>query len=90
MYPTVFGNVRTPYTNNIDAGIRKNIQLKEKVGLQLRIDAFNALNHPRFPGPGNTADALSKGTFGYLNNSKTKLVQNNAPRMVQLGAKITF
>jgi hypothetical protein len=38
---TTFGNIRYPYTTNIDAGIRKSFVIAPKTKLQLRLDIFN-------------------------------------------------
>jgi len=83
---TTFGNIRNPHTNNFDLAIRKSFQFTERVRLQLRMDAFNALNHPRF---GNIDTNPSDTYFGWLNGSP-KLSQVNAPRQIQLGARLIF
>jgi hypothetical protein len=83
---TTFGNIRNPPNNNFDLAIRKSFQFTERVRLQLRMDAFDALNHPRF---GNIDTTPTDAYFGYLNGSP-KLSQLNAPRQVQLGARLIF
>ena len=83
---TTFGNIRNPYINNFDLAIRKSLKFTETVRLQLRMDAFNALNHPRF---GNIDTNPSDAYFGYVNGSP-KLSQVNAPRQIQLGARLIF
>jgi hypothetical protein len=83
---TTFGNIRNPYTNNFDLAIRKSFQFTETIRLQLRMDAFNSLNHPRF---GNIDTNPSDAYFGWLNGS-SKLSQVNAPRQIQLGARLIF
>ncbi|WP_263378446.1 carboxypeptidase-like regulatory domain-containing protein [Granulicella paludicola] len=85
-YATQFGDVRNPYTNTWNLGVRKGFQLEHGVGVQLRIDAFNALNHPQF---GNIGVTNTSTFFGYLNGSNT-LSQVNDPRNVQLSGRITF
>jgi hypothetical protein len=81
-YPTRWGDVRASRVNNVDLGLRKNVKLTERVRLQLRGDAFNALNHPRFPGPdANPSDAA----FGTV--SKT---QNNQPRGLEFGLRVSY
>jgi hypothetical protein len=84
--PTQFGDVRNPYTNTWNIGVRKAFKFERGIALQLRIDAFNALNHPQF---GNISTSNTSTYFGYLNGSNT-LSQVNDPRNVQLGARITF
>ena len=63
---TTFGNIRNPPNNNFDLAIRKSFNFTEKVRLQLRMDAFDALNHPRF---GNIDTTPTDAYFGYLNGS---------------------
>jgi hypothetical protein len=84
--PTQFGDVRNPYTNTWNIGVRKAFRFEHGIALQLRIDAFNALNHPQF---GNISVTNTSTYFGYLNGSNT-LSQVNDPRNVQLGGRITF
>jgi hypothetical protein len=64
----------------VDFGIIKDNPITERVGLQLRFEFFNILNHPNLNGvDGNLADA----TF-----AQSVLVFN--PRWLQIGAKLTF
>jgi hypothetical protein len=84
--PTQFGDVRNPYTNTWDMGVRKAFRFDRGISLQLRADAYNALNHPQF---GGISVTNTSAFFGYLNGSNT-LSQVNDPRNVQLGARITF
>lgn len=86
--PTVFGSIRQPWSSNLDLGLRKSVQLTEKVRLQLRMDAFNALNHARFQLPDASVDP-SNVYFGVLGGSGN-LSAANKPRAVQLSGKITF
>jgi hypothetical protein len=67
-------------------GIRKAFQFEHGITLQLRLDAFNALNHPQF---GNISTTNTSAFFGYVNGTST-LSQINDPRNVQLGGRITF
>jgi len=45
------GILRTPGTFNFDLSASKNIPIKERVSINLRIDVFNALNHPQLGVP---------------------------------------
>ncbi|HKE23235.1 MAG TPA: carboxypeptidase-like regulatory domain-containing protein [Bryobacteraceae bacterium] len=80
--PTRWGDVRASRVNNVDAGLRKNFQIVERVKLQMRFDVFNAFNHPRFGGPDTNP---SDSTFGRVTPS-----QQNQARSVELGARMTF
>jgi hypothetical protein len=66
--------------------LRKNFAFTETIRLQLRIDAFNALNHPQF---GNIDVNPGDRFFGALSGSPV-LSQTNVPRAIQLGAKLYF
>ena len=73
--------VYTPGTWNIDLGLYKNNKLSERVNLQLRLELYNAFNHPYFSVDGSTADVSS---YSYISGSYY------GNRNLQLGAKVTF
>src|SRR5258707_14792239 len=69
-YPTRWGGVRASRVNEFNFGLYKSFRPTERMKLQLRLEAFNALNHPRFAAPDtNPASA----TFGRVQPSQ----QNN-------------
>ena len=77
-------NVRNPGYTNADLSIFKNTYLgaHERYNLQLRLETFNAFNHPYFAGPdGNIQDG---GNFGKITGTA------GDPRDVQLAAKFIF
>jgi hypothetical protein len=84
--PKTFGTVRIPYMNSWNIGMRKNVTIREEMKLQLRIDAFNALNHPQFAGPNTDPN---NAYFGYLGGSATPNA-SNSPRLIQLEGKLYF
>lgn len=84
--PTTYGTVRNPYLNNWNIGLRKNFPIHESVRLQLRLDAFNALNHPQF---GNVDTNPSDTYFGWIGGSPVPS-QVNTPRQIQLAGKLYF
>ncbi|MDR3724804.1 MAG: carboxypeptidase-like regulatory domain-containing protein [Terracidiphilus sp.] len=84
---TTFGNLRNPYTTNLDLGLRKYFPLAGKTKIELRMDAFNALNHKSF---GNIDTTPGDTYFGYVNGSATAVNETNAPRAVQLEGKLYF
>jgi hypothetical protein len=64
-----------------DASIIQNIAFTERVGLQLRGEFFNVLNHPIFF---SGSHDINSPTFGRITQTL------NSPRVVQIAAKITF
>lgn len=71
-----------PINNNFNLGVFKNLKIKEKVRLQLRLEAFNAFNHPN--GGGAPDIFIEDTTF----NDVGEITYNR--RIVQIGAKIIF
>lgn len=84
--PTYYGDVRNPYFQTFNLGLRKSFVVWRETSLQLRMDAFNALNHPIF---GNINTTPGDAYFGYVNGSNT-LSQTNLPRTIQLEGKFYF
>lgn len=81
-YPTRWNDVRASRVNEANIGLYKNFRITEKSRLQIRFDAFNAFNHPRFGAPDtNPSDA----SFGRVAGS-----QQNQARSVELGARLSF
>jgi len=80
------GTVRNPYMNNWNIGLRKNVPIREAIRLQLRFDAFNALNHPQF---GSVNTDPNNAYFGYFSGSATPSAVNS-PRSIQLEGKLYF
>lgn len=65
-----FGNLgrdslRGPSFKQWDLAIYKNTQITERVGLQLRADIFNVLNHPNFANPFLPAFIADPGINGF-------------------------
>jgi hypothetical protein len=81
-YPTRWGNVRASRVNEVNLGIYKNFKLSEDWKVQVRGEAFNLFNHPRFGAP-NTDPA--NANFGVVDPS-----QFNQARVMQLAIKINF
>jgi outer membrane receptor protein involved in Fe transport len=67
---------------NLDFGIIKNFRLGERFNIQIRGEAFNALNNHSFLN--NFVSDIQNPSFGNWNGTIT------APRNLQLGGKITF
>jgi hypothetical protein len=77
--------LRTAGSKQFDTNLSKNFSLVENFKLQIRIDAFNVLNHPEWSGGATSSSgSVNNGTI-----YKPTSVSNN-PRVTQLSAKITW
>jgi len=64
----------------VDIALAKNFRITESTKLQIRADAFNALNHVNLNDPDN---GLLSATFG-------KILGAGLARTGQIGARFTF
>jgi hypothetical protein len=80
-FSTTFPNLRQAGINNLDASLLKQFEIREQMYFQLRLEAFNAVNHPVFGAPNTT---ISSTSFGQISS------QANLPRQIQLGARFVF
>ena len=78
----MIASLRQDGINQWDPSIHKRFQFAEKAYLQLRLEAFNVLNHPIFPTPNTTASSTA---FGSITGA-----QANRPRSMQIGARLVF
>ena len=86
-------------TQDISAFVEKRFKFKERMGLLLRIEGFNLLNHGNFLGRGVTVygnAATPSASFGRFVGVTTEpnaipaFANNDPPRMFQLQARFTF
>jgi hypothetical protein len=77
-----------------DVSIRRRIQLSERASLQLRLDAFNVLNHPNFANPENRLNNPSFGQATQMLGSGlgglTPTYQIGGPRSLQASVRVLF
>jgi hypothetical protein len=66
---------------NVDTALIKRIRFKERLGVELRLEAFNVFNHTSFQVP-NSLD-INDTDFGKINTTFD-------PRILQLAWKFTF
>lgn len=97
-----FNQFRLPNTvNNFDLILAKNTKLGERVNMELRFEAFNALNHTQFTsvdlnmGTGSTCTATAPGVIvGDCNRVQNvnfgKFTGARESRVLQLGARFSF
>jgi hypothetical protein len=60
--------MRNPPTNNLDLSIAKKFIVKKSIGLEVRLDAFNALNHTQFLVTGQGLNPSTSVSFASLTN----------------------
>lgn len=80
-FSTTFPNLRADGVNQLDTSILKRLNVTETAYFQLRLEAFNVLNHPSFTAPNVTA---TNGSFGLITT------QLNRSRALQLGVRFVF
>lgn len=97
--PTVFQNPGNAFGNlgrnviigpgfaDLDIALIKSTKVRENMALEIRADAFDALNHPNFGQPGVT---VGTGTFGLLTNTRFPTGDSGSSRQMQLAMKLTF
>ncbi len=79
---------RTPNFYNVDLAVSRIFPIHERLAFQLRMEAFNVMNHPNFTvtsasGASAFTTALNSGTFGNVTGAAD-------PRIFQLAGKFTF
>jgi hypothetical protein len=87
---------RGPKFLQTDCALNRSFPLYRDSALNLRLEAFNLLNHPNFAAPGasagssgylGTASAMSSGTFGTVGAT---MLSGGQARIFQGAVKITF
>ncbi len=73
-------DVRGPGTATLDLALFRSINLTERLNLQIRAEAFNSLNRTNLDPP---ATAIGAATAGIITTAEP-------PRIIQLGARISF
>jgi hypothetical protein len=81
-----YSGIREAGVRQFDTSFSKNFAIHENLKLQIRMDAFNVLNHPEWTGGANTT--TSDANLGVINKGPTGSSIN--PRHVQLSAKIVW
>ena len=83
------GIIRGPGSFNIDASVIKNTTFG-KYHTEIRIEAFNVLNHPQFANPNTTIGNAAVGTISAMLSSPSCSLCGTTERQVQIAAKVRF
>ncbi|HXW93713.1 MAG TPA: TonB-dependent receptor [Terriglobales bacterium] len=80
---------RGPGRTNLDLALAKTTAITERVNVELRLEAFNALNHTQFANPDTT---LTSATFGQITSTTlgTGINALQTQRIVQIAGRLTF
>jgi len=81
-FPSRLTGLRAYGINNVDLSLFKNIQIKEKLSLQLRGEAMNAFNRAHFAAP---TTVPTNSLFGEVTNT-----QFSRQRVVSVGARLQW
>jgi hypothetical protein len=74
------GTIRGPGYTSVNLSLYKSFPIHDRLNLQFRAEAFNALNHPNF---NNVDTGLGDGSYGQLTNT-------GDPRILELALKMSF
>jgi hypothetical protein len=83
------GIIRGPGSVNLDASLIKNTKIA-RVNTEIRVEAFNVLNHPQFANPNTTIGNAAVGTISAMLSSPSCSLCGTTARQVQLGLKVRF
>jgi hypothetical protein len=81
--PWYYDGLTGPSYSNLDLGLTKRFRLSERIKLEVRLDAFNALNGMNWQDPSLSATSSS---FGIVNTQ----VRGYAGRQLQYSARLEF
>ena len=96
--PGQTGNLERAFINGpdyltVDLGLSKRIRFSERVGLQLRAEAFNVFNRANFFAPTGAADGATGENSNIFNvNSPNfgRITGTYSPRILQFGLRFEF
>ena len=80
-FPLRLSGVRTMGMNSFDAGIAKNRRIRERITLQFRADAFNAMNRAQLGTPNTSPTSSDFGVIG---------TTSQQPRVIEFSVRVTF
>ena len=84
--------LRSPSFRDFDAGVYRNFVFKENIRLQLRLEAFNAFNHPSFGTPYNAlipTKVVGQST-SQVNPDMGVISSATDPRLAQVSVRLDF
>jgi hypothetical protein len=83
------GIIRGPGSFNIDMSLIKNTRIG-RVNTEIRVEAFNILNHPQFANPNTTIGNAAVGTITSMLSSPSCSLCGTTERQIQIAFKARF
>ncbi|MGZ7090243.1 MAG: TonB-dependent receptor domain-containing protein [Candidatus Angelobacter sp.] len=77
-----------PGFNNVDFSLIKKTKISERFSHEMRVEAFDLLNHPNFGQPGRLAPGSS--LFGVISNTRFATGDSGSSRQLQFAMKLVF
>ncbi len=78
-----------PGFSNVDFSVSKTTKITERLSHELRVEAFDLLNHPNFSNPGTVAQVGST-TFGVIRATRGPTGDAGSSRQIQFAMKLIF
>src|SRR5712691_11604230 len=75
--------LRNPGQSQADLSLVKNTRFRDRFEHQLKLEFFNAFNHPQFSGPGSSIGAATASVI-------SSLLYNTPMRQIQIAMKLSF
>ena len=85
----VYWGVRQPANHQFDVSLSKRFAWDTRTNLQLRLDAFNVLNHPNWTYGNTYSSDPTSDNFGTIQKGPQS-PYGSLPRDLQISGKITF
>jgi hypothetical protein len=79
---------------NLDMSVAKRMKIWENVSIELRLEAYNLLNHPNFNNPGDdpagVGNQIGSSVFGQILSQLGRPDGTTGARQLQMAAKFVF
>jgi Carboxypeptidase regulatory-like domain len=79
---------------NLDMSVAKRMKIWENASIELRLEAYNVMNHPNFNNPGDDPAAvgnqINNGVFGQIFSQLGRPDGTTGARQLQVAAKFVF
>ena len=72
---------------DLDMSGEKDTKLREGLTFNLRVDAFDVLNHPNF---GQPSGNVQSATFGQITGTRFAISDGGSSRQMQISGKFVF